>query len=109
DRSYYQELARAYQARRDLTLSILRETGFDYVAPQGAYYVMTEYPDCGYDDDLEFSYFMAESIGVTPVPGRAFYHDPDLGKPFVRFSFPKKLETLEIVRERMAGLEKFRK
>ena len=108
-RSYYEELGQAYQARRDLTLSILGKAGFNYVAPQGAYYVMTEYPDCGYDDDLEFSYFMAESIGVTPVPGRAFYHDPELGKSFVRFSFPKKLETLEIVRERMAGLEKFRK
>ncbi|MFQ5934697.1 MAG: pyridoxal phosphate-dependent aminotransferase, partial [Dehalococcoidia bacterium] len=107
--SYYEELARAYQARRDMTLSIIGEAGFDYVAPQGAYYVMTEYPDCGIDDDLEFSKFMAESIGVTPVPGRAFYLEPARGKPFVRFAFPKKLETLEIVRERMARLEKFRK
>ena len=54
---------------------------------------MTEYPDCGYDDDLEFAMFMAETIGVTPVPGRAFYRSLELGKQFVRFAFPKKLET----------------
>ena len=107
--SYYHELASAYQARRDMILSILGEAGFDFVTPEGAYYVMTDYPDCGYDDDLEFSLFMAETIGVTPVPGRAFYHDPDLGRQYVRFAFPKKLETLEIVRERMRKISEFRK
>ncbi|MEE9198706.1 MAG: aminotransferase class I/II-fold pyridoxal phosphate-dependent enzyme, partial [Dehalococcoidia bacterium] len=106
-RSYYDELARDYQARRDLTLAILREAGFDYVPPQGAYYVMTGYPDCGYDDDMSFSYFMAESIGVTTVPGRAFCHGPELGKGFIRFSFPKKLETLQKVRERLSRLGEF--
>ena len=107
--SYYVELAAEYQARRDFTLSIIGEAGFDYVTPQGAYYVMTEYPSCGYDDDLEFSFFMAKEIGVTPVPGRAFYHAPEMGRQFVRFAFPKKLETLEVVRERLGKLARFRK
>ncbi len=107
--SYYEELAKGYQARRDMTLSIIGEAGFDYVTPKGAYYVMTEYPDCGIYDDLEFSMFMAESIGVTPVPGRAFYLEAERGKKFVRFAFPKKLETLEIVRERMGKMEQYRK
>ena len=78
--SYYEGLAADYQARRDATLSILKDAGFDYVTPQGAYYVMTEYPDCGYEDDLAFAMFMAETIGVTPVPGRAFYHLARAGK-----------------------------
>lgn len=107
--SYYVELAAEYQARRDFTLSIIGEAGFDYVTPQGAYYVMTEYPSCGYDDDLAFSFFMAKEIGVTPVPGRAFYHAPEMGRQFVRFAFPKKLETLEVVRERLGKLGRFRK
>ena len=107
--SYFEGLAAEYQARRDVTLEILRESGFDYVTPQGAYYVMTEYPDCGYDDDLAFAMFMAETIGVTPVPGRAFYRSPEHGKQFVRFAFPKKLETLEVVRERMSRIDEFRK
>ena len=107
--SYYDDLARGYQARRDAMVSILDEASFEYATPKGAYYVMCRYPDCGYDDDLAFSHFLSEKVGVTPVPGRAFYHDPELAKPYVRFAFPKKLETLERVRERMRKLHEFRK
>ena len=90
-------------------VSGLSEVGFRCFEPGGAYYVMTEYPDCGYDDDLAFAMFMADTIGVTPVPGRAFYRSPEHGKQFVRFAFPKKLETLEIVRESMSRIDEFRK
>ncbi|MBM3947698.1 MAG: aminotransferase class I/II-fold pyridoxal phosphate-dependent enzyme [SAR202 cluster bacterium] len=107
--SYYGELARGYQARRDAMVSILDDAGFEYATPKGAYYVMCRYPACGYDDDLAFSHFLSEEVGVTPVPGRAFYHDPELAKPYVRFAFPKKLETLERVSERMRRLHEFRK
>ena len=108
-KSYYAELAAGYQARRDSVVSTLRDAGFECVTPRAAYYVMTRYPDCGYDDDLKFSHFLSEKVGITPVPGRAFYHDPALAKPYVRFAFPKKLDTLERVRERMAKLHEFRK
>ncbi|MBM3945454.1 MAG: aminotransferase class I/II-fold pyridoxal phosphate-dependent enzyme [SAR202 cluster bacterium] len=101
-------MAAGYQARRDSVVRTLRDAGFECVTPRAAYYVMTRYPDCGYDDDLAFSHFLSEKVGVTPVPGRAFYHDPALAKPYVRFAFPKKLETLERVRERMAKLHEFR-
>jgi aminotransferase len=107
--SYYEDLALGYQARRDAVVSILSEAGLEFATPKGAYYVMCRYPDCGYSDDLTFSYFLSEKVGVTPVPGRAFYHDPELAKPYVRFAFPKKLETLERVRERMQKLHEFRK
>ena len=105
---YYADLATGYQARRDSILSTLRNVGFRCVTPQAAYYVMARYPDCGYDDDVAFAYFLAKEIGVTPVPGRAFYHDPSLAKSYVRFAFPKKLHTLDQVRVRMATLHEFR-
>lgn len=108
-RSYYQELADGYTVRRDTMLSILGEFGFDYITPKGAYYVMTQYPDCGYSDDAEFSNFMSSTIGVTPVPGRAFYHDLDSGKAYVRFAFPKRPETFSAVREKLSGLAQHRK
>lgn len=107
--TYYQKLARDYQARRDLMVSILDEFDLSYVTPQGAYYVMIEYPSCGYDDDLRFSHFLSKDIGVTPVPGRAFYHSPELGKRYIRFAFPKKLATLEAVRTRLSKLSEFRR
>lgn len=108
-KSYYAELAEGYVHRRDTMLSILGEMGFDYITPKGAYYVMTRYPDCGYDNDNDFSMFLSSKIGVTPVPGRAFYHDDELGKPYVRFAFPKRPETFAKVRERLSHLAGYRK
>ena len=108
-KSYYEELAQGYAVRRDTMLSILGEMGFDYITPRGAYYVMTRYPDCGYDDDNEFSMFLSSKIGVTPVPGRAFYHDPKMGKPYIRFAFPKRPETFAKVRERLSKLASYRR
>ena len=108
-KSYYEELAQGYAVRRDTMLSILGEMGFDYITPRGAYYVMTRYPDCGYDDDNEFSMFLSSKIGVTPVPGRAFYHDPKMGKHYIRFAFPKRPGTFAKVRERLSKLAGYRR
>jgi len=105
--SYYKQLAKSYSVRRDTMLSILGEMSFDYITPKGAYYVMTKYPDLGFEDDHEFSVFMSSQIGVTPVPGRAFYHKADLGKQYIRFAFPKRPETFDKVRDRMSKLHTF--
>ncbi len=106
---YYRELGQGYQRRRDMFLPMLRDAGFDFTTPMGAYYVMCRYPDCGYDDDLEFSYFLCREIGVTPVPGRAFYHSEEQARPFVRFAFAKNEDTLHRVGERLSRLNEFRR
>ena len=31
---------------------------------------------------------------VATVPASSFYHEPELGRTQVRFSFPKRMETL---------------
>ena len=41
--SYYAELARAYQKRRDLLLDGLREAGLECSTPKGAYYIMSDF------------------------------------------------------------------
>jgi aminotransferase len=102
---YYLELAKGYTERRDIMMSILGNNGFDYITPKGAYYVMTKFPDCGYSDGLKFSMFLSEIIGVTPVPGSAFYPaELNLGAPYIRFAFPKRLSTLHKVSENLSKL-----
>jgi aspartate/methionine/tyrosine aminotransferase len=32
---------------------------------------------------------------VATVPASSFYHDPSRGRGYLRFSFPKRLETIE--------------
>jgi aminotransferase len=53
--SYYEQLAAAYGRRRELFLRYLDRAGLTYTRPEGAYYVMVDISDFGYDDDTAFS------------------------------------------------------
>ena len=96
EEDYYTSLAGNYQKRRDLCVGMLNECGFHCFNPNGAYYVMTEYPrDTGIHDDVEFARFLVEKIGVAAVPGSSFYRANALeAKKIIRFCFSKKDETL---------------
>jgi aminotransferase len=93
--SFYMELLGDYQERRDSIISGLREIGFDPVEPDGAYYVMAGIKSFGYDDDVAFAKHLIEKAAVATVPASSFYDEPSFGRGYVRFSFPKKLETIE--------------
>lgn len=99
--SYYVKLKSDYVRRREIMLGILGEAGFQFTPPRGAYYVITDLGPSGFDDDTAFALHLAREIGVAVVPGSSFYHDAALGRRQVRFSFSKKFETLESVRERL--------
>src|SRR5881409_1607517 len=87
--SYYDQLARAYQARRDLLLDGLRGAGFECFVPRGAYYIMTDISTFGYPEDVAFTRYLIEEIGVAVVPGSSFFHQPASGARYVRFCFCK--------------------
>ncbi|HSK70165.1 MAG TPA: aminotransferase class I/II-fold pyridoxal phosphate-dependent enzyme [Pyrinomonadaceae bacterium] len=103
--SYYDELQKEYQARRDFILPVLQAAGFKCDYPEGAYYVMTDISDFGFENDLEFTKHLIREIGVAVVPGSSFYHDAELGKQKVRFCFCKKDETLQAAAERLEKLK----
>ncbi|HKP86409.1 MAG TPA: aminotransferase class I/II-fold pyridoxal phosphate-dependent enzyme [Blastocatellia bacterium] len=104
-REYYDRLQADYAVRRGRILRVLKDTGFTCFDPDGAYYVMTDISAFGYDDDLEFARFLVKEIGVAVVPGSSFYHEPQLGRHQVRFTFCKKDETLSAAEERLQRLK----
>ncbi len=104
--SYYKELQKEYQLKRDFIVPILQDAGFKCGAPEGAYYVMTDISDFGFANDIEFTKYMIREIGVAVVPGSTFYHDKALGAQKVRFCFCKKDETLQAAAERLQKLKK---
>ena len=93
--SFYVELLGDYHERRDAIVGGLRECGFDATAPDGAYYVMAGIGSFGATDDVAFARRLIEEVAVATVPASSFYHDPSLGRDHIRFSFPKKIETIE--------------
>jgi aspartate/methionine/tyrosine aminotransferase len=105
DADYYEGLRRDYQRRRDRFLPLLEAAGFRYFKPSGAYYVMTEYPDIGIENDVEFARYLVEKVGVAVVPASSFYRKGDRdAAQMVRFCFPKKDETLLEAGRRLATL-----
>ena len=93
--SFYVELLGDYKERRDALIGGLLECGFDVSPPDGAYYVMAGIDSFGADDDVAFARRLIEEAAVATVPASSFYHDPSLGRRHVRFSFPKRIETIE--------------
>ena len=101
DADYYNHMALEYRARRDIIVVGLNEAGFKFSVPQGAYYILADFSELSDETDDVFARWMAREIGVAPVPGSSFYHEPKLGHKLVRFAFCKKLETLEKAAERL--------
>ncbi|MBI4322488.1 MAG: aminotransferase class I/II-fold pyridoxal phosphate-dependent enzyme [Chloroflexi bacterium] len=99
--SYYAHLRSAYARRRHLLLDALREVGFRCFEPEGAYYVMTDFRGLSNLDDVRYAHKLVKEAGVATVPGTSFYHRKELGRTKLRFSFPKREETLQEVRRRL--------
>jgi len=93
--SFYVELLGDYQERRDAIVAGLQECGFTTSSPDGAYYVMAGIEAFGADDDVAFARRLIEEVAVATVPASSFYHERSLGRGHIRFSFPKKLDTIE--------------
>ncbi len=98
---YYQHLSDGYKERRDVLVAALGAAGFSCRAPQGAYYILTDFSAVSDLDDDAFARLLAREAGVTPVPGSSFFHTDDGGKTLVRFAFCKRLETLKEAGERL--------
>ena len=104
--SYYEGLRASYLSRRDRILPLLEEAGFRCFKPRGAYYVMTDISPFGHRDDVSFTRYLIQEIGVAAVPGSSFYSDPALGRQQVRFCFSKSDATLEEAARRLQGLRR---
>src|SRR5687767_10999036 len=100
--SYYEELQKEYQRKRDFIVPVLRDAGFRCDLPDGAYYVMADISGFGFPNDIEFTKHLIREVGVAVVPGSSFYHDPAMGSQMVRFCFCKRDETLDAAAERLA-------
>jgi aminotransferase len=103
---YYASLHGLYQGKRDFIVPVLQNAGFKCDSPQGAYYVMADISEFGFENDIEFTKHLIREIGVAVVPGSSFYHDARSGSQMVRFCFCKKTETLEAAAENLAKLKR---
>ena len=102
DDSYYQEVLDLYTDKRDLFCQGLDSIGLTHNVPQGAYYVMMDISEFGYDSDLDFCEDLASKVGVGAVPGSSFFREPV--NHLIRFHFAKRDETLNAALENLKSL-----
>ena len=101
---YYDGLQAEYTHKRDLFLKGLRDIGIAHTVPEGAYYIMMDISEFGYDSDLEFCEVLAEKVGVGAVPGSSFFRENV--NHLIRFHFAKKDETINEALNRLNDIRK---
>jgi aminotransferase len=101
---FYRGLADQYRARRDTLHTALAGAGFRCTPPEGAYYILADFSGISDLGDTEFAVWLSREIGVTPVPGSSFYHDPLQGRSEARFVFCKTDDVLAEAARRLATL-----
>lgn len=108
DDTYYEELQNHYTHMKNLFTDGLKEIGLRFTEPQGAYYVLLDISEFGYESDMVFCEDLARKVGVGAVPGSSFFRE-DVNH-LIRFHFAKRDETLKTALDRLADIrEKMKK
>lgn len=87
DDQYIQEMQDSFLNKRNLMVSALRNFGFRMREPQGAYYLMANFKDLGFENDEVAANLLLEQAKVATVTGRSFYQKPESGCYELRFCF----------------------
>ena len=100
--AYYDELQKLYTHKKNLFINGLKELNIPHTEPQGAYYVMVDISEFGYDSDLDFCVDLIKNVGVAAVPGSSFFKEEE--NRYIRFHFAKKDETLLAALDRLKDM-----
>ncbi|MBQ9568211.1 MAG: aminotransferase class I/II-fold pyridoxal phosphate-dependent enzyme [Lachnospiraceae bacterium] len=101
---YYDDLKDTYTRKKDLFIRGLDDMGIRHTDPEGAYYVMLDISEYGYESDLIFCEKLAERVGVGAVPGSSFFRE-DVNH-LIRLHFAKKDETLSEALSRLSDMKR---
>jgi aminotransferase len=102
--SFYSDLQNGYEQKRNAFCAALRDAGFAFQVPQGAYYVLADYGRlfgglAPYPAVLQ----MIERIGVNAVPGDLFFARSE-GVHCMRFQFAVDWPVLNEAMQRLRSL-----
>ena len=101
--SFYGQLAKDYQAKRDRFCAALMRAGLTPSIPQGAYYVLADVSRLPGGTGKERAIHLLKSVGIAGVPGEAFFSGPE-GARFIRFSYAKTDPDIDEACRRIARL-----
>ena len=101
--TFYRQLAKEYEQKRDRFCAALAQAGLPPAVPQGAYYVLADGSRLPGRTGKERAMHILGLTGVAGVPGEAFFSGPE-GARYIRFSYAKTDTDLDEACRRIARL-----
>ncbi|MFD1161502.1 methionine aminotransferase [Hwangdonia seohaensis] len=90
----YLELSAFYQQKRDLFLSLIKDSRFKFTPSKGTYFQLLDYSGITQENDVDFAKRLTVDNKLTSIPISVFY-DTKIESKMLRFCFAKKDETLK--------------
>lgn len=92
--NHYLELSEFYQEKRDLFLSLIKDSRFKFTASKGTYFQGLDYSEITNERDVDFAKRLTTEKGIASIPLSVF-NDNNLDHKVLRFCFAKTEETLK--------------
>jgi len=91
---HYLELSEFYQQKRDLFLSLIKNSKFKFIPTQGTYFQLLDYSNITQENDVDFAKRLTIENGLASIPMSVFNKD-GLDQKLLRFCFAKTDDTLK--------------
>jgi len=99
DPDHIDELRDFYQQKRDVLVNALKDSRFKVLPSRGTYFVLVDYSAISDQNDVEFSHWLTQEVGVAAIPLSPFYQADVLDEyhqkhKVLRLCFAKNDDTL---------------
>lgn len=91
---HYLKLSDFYQRKRDLFLSLIKDSRFQFTPAQGAYFQILDYSNITMENDVDFAIRLTIDHKIASIPLSVFNTD-NLDNKVLRFCFAKTDDTLK--------------
>jgi len=92
--NHYLELSNFFQEKRDLFLSLIKESRFQFKPSGGTYFQVLDYSEITEEYDVDFAKRLTVEYKIASIPLSVF-NDNKLDNKVLRFCFAKTKETLK--------------
>ncbi|MEM7084818.1 MAG: methionine aminotransferase [Bacteroidota bacterium] len=100
---HYLDLPDFYQQKRDLFLSLLKDSRFDILPSKGTYFQLLDFSSISEETDIAFSERLTRELGVATIPTSVFNKNREDFKQ-IRVCFAKTNETLQAATTILRGI-----
>ena len=90
----YLELSSFYQEKRDLFLSLIKDSRFKFTPSKGTYFQLLDYSEISNEKDVDFAKRLTIENKIASIPISVFY-EKGIDSRMLRFCFAKKEDTLK--------------